>query len=319
MTGEKNEAGETEAGCVTLGEADQAVGSATVLGVGARLKLAREAKGLTAPEAAKMLKLSPRQVEFIENDDWNSLPCTTIVRGFVRNYARLVGLDPEPLMQELDRVRPVEAKSLEMPSGTPVSMRQERSVDRRDFVRIAAGLVILLAALGTYFFVPDEMVRSTVEAIKAATQSRPAVTETRSQPNASDTPAPGKSGDASPLVPPSPVVLTEPVAPVSAASPTQAPSSAPAPAPAPAPNQSSAGSNSLRFVFSKPSWVEVRDRTGQTIFSQLSPGGSERTVEGTPPFNVVIGNAVHVTLTYKGQNIDLSKRSKDDVARLTLE
>jgi len=75
----------------------------------------------------------------------------------------------------------------------------------------------------------------------------------------------------------------------------------------------------LRFVFSKPSWVEVRDRTGQTIFSQLSPGGSERTVEGTPPFNVVIGNAVHVTLTYKGQNIDLSKRSKDDVARLTLE
>lgn len=319
MTGEKNDAGETEAGCVTLGEAEQPVGSAAVLGVGARLKLAREAKGLTAPEAAKMLKLSPRQVEFMENDDWRSLPCTTIVRGFVRNYARLVALDPEPLMQELDRVRPVEAKSLEMPSGTPVSMGQERSVDRRDFVRIVAGLVILLVALGTYFFVPDEMVRSAVEAIKAATQSRPAVTETRSQPNPSDTSAPGKSGDASPLVPPSPVVLTEPVAPVSAAAPAQAPSSALAPVPVPVPAQSSASSNSLRFVFSKPSWVEVRDRTGQTIFSQLSPGGSERTVEGTPPFNVVIGNAVHVTLSYKGQNIDLSKRSKDDVARLTLE
>ncbi len=316
MTGEKNEAGETEADNVTVGEADQAVGSAAVLGVGPRLKIAREAKGLSVAEAAKMLKLSPRQVEYMELDDWRNLPCTTIVRGFVRNYARLVGLEPEPLMQELDRVRPVEAKALEMPSGTPVNMGQERSVDRRDFVRIVAGLVMLLAALGMYFFVPDEMVRSTVEVIKAATQSRPAVTESRSQPSPSDTPGAGQSAATSPLVPPSPVVLTEPVVPVSAASPALTPSAVPTPPPPPQPT---AGSNSLRFVFSKPSWVEVRDRTGQTIFSQLSPGGSERTVEGTPPFNVVIGNAVHVTLSYKGQNIDLSKRSKDDVVRLTLE
>ena len=44
-----------------------------------------------------------------------------------------------------------------------------------------------------------------------------------------------------------------------------------------------------------------------------------REVEGQPPFAVVVGNAGQVTLQYKGKAVDLSKRSKEDVARLTLE
>lgn len=63
----------------------------------------------------------------------------------------------------------------------------------------------------------------------------------------------------------------------------------------------------------------MRDRTGQIIFSQLSQAGSQRDIEGQPPFVLVVGNAAHVTLQYKGKAIDLSKRSKDDVARLTLD
>jgi cytoskeleton protein RodZ len=66
--------------------------------------------------------------------------------------------------------------------------------------------------------------------------------------------------------------------------------------------------------------VEVRDRSGQIIFSQLCPPGSEREIEGQPPFALVVGNASHVTLRYKGKPIDLlSKRSKEDVARVTVE
>ena len=81
----------------------------------------------------------------------------------------------------------------------------------------------------------------------------------------------------------------------------------------------SASASVLKFSFAQPSWVEVRDRNGQIIFSKKNDGGTEREVEGQPPFAVIIGNAGHVTLQYKGKTVDLSKRSKEDVARLTLE
>ena len=63
----------------------------------------------------------------------------------------------------------------------------------------------------------------------------------------------------------------------------------------------------------------MKDKSGQVVFSQLSPAGSLREVSGQPPFSVVVGNAGNVTLQYKGKDVDLTKRSKDDVARLILE
>ena len=46
--------------------------------------------------------------------------------------------------------------------------------------------------------------------------------------------------------------------------------------------------NVLRFAFTQPSWVEVRDKSGNIVFSQLNPGGTQKEVEGTPPFAVVM-------------------------------
>jgi cytoskeleton protein RodZ len=78
-------------------------------------------------------------------------------------------------------------------------------------------------------------------------------------------------------------------------------------------------SGGLKLSFAQPSWVEIRDRSGQIIFSQLNPAGSQRDIEGQPPFALVIGNATNVTVQYKGKVIELSQRSKDDVARLNLD
>ncbi len=75
----------------------------------------------------------------------------------------------------------------------------------------------------------------------------------------------------------------------------------------------------LRMVFDQESWVEIKDRNGNTIFGQLSPAGSRRSVSGEPPFDVVVGNAVGVRLTYKDETVDLSAHTQVDVARLTLE
>ena len=65
--------------------------------VGGKLRTAREAKRLSLEDTAFALKLSPRQVADIEANEWSGLP-KTVIRGFVRNYARYLGLDPAQLM-----------------------------------------------------------------------------------------------------------------------------------------------------------------------------------------------------------------------------
>ena len=75
----------------------------------------------------------------------------------------------------------------------------------------------------------------------------------------------------------------------------------------------------LRFVFNGNSWVEVRDADGKVVFSRTNAAGTERRVQVDPPFNVVVGGASNVQLTYNGSAVDLAAYSTEDVARLRLE
>ena len=67
-------------------------------GAGAQLRATREAFGLSLEEVAQQLKLAPRQVIALEDEDFAQLPGRTFVRGFVRNYARLLNLDGDQLL-----------------------------------------------------------------------------------------------------------------------------------------------------------------------------------------------------------------------------
>ena len=71
--------------------------------------------------------------------------------------------------------------------------------------------------------------------------------------------------------------------------------------------------------FERESWVEIRGRDGKVITSELNRGGTERAVDGVPPFNLVIGNAQHVRLSYDDRPIDLAPHVKVEVARFTLQ
>jgi cytoskeleton protein RodZ len=62
----------------------------------------------------------------------------------------------------------------------------------------------------------------------------------------------------------------------------------------------------------------VRDGTGRSLVSSLNPAGTERAVHGQPPFELVIGNAAHVRLTYDGKPVDLKPHIRGKVARFTL-
>ncbi|MBU0688595.1 MAG: DUF4115 domain-containing protein [Gammaproteobacteria bacterium] len=69
------------------------------LKVGAILRTEREARGLSVEEIAERVKYSVRQVEALEHDDAEHLPQGTFLRGFVRSYARVLGMDESKLLE----------------------------------------------------------------------------------------------------------------------------------------------------------------------------------------------------------------------------
>lgn len=79
------------------------------------------------------------------------------------------------------------------------------------------------------------------------------------------------------------------------------------------------GSAIIHFTFDTESWVEVKDRNGQTLMAQLNAQGTERKVRGEPPFTLLVGNSGGVRLSYNGKTIDLAPHSSAQVAHLTLE
>ena len=70
--------------------------------VGDRLRLARETQGLDVPEVVEQTKMKTDQVHALENGEWSVFAAPVYTRGFVRNYANLLKLDADSLLQDLD-------------------------------------------------------------------------------------------------------------------------------------------------------------------------------------------------------------------------
>ena len=73
-----------------------------VASVGDQLRQARELQELTIPEVVDQTKMKTDQVQALESGDWSIFAAPVYTRGFVRNYATLLKLDPEALLNDLD-------------------------------------------------------------------------------------------------------------------------------------------------------------------------------------------------------------------------
>lgn len=272
--------------------------------VGQQLRAAREARGLSLADVAHSLKLGQGQVAALENEEWQLLPGNTMIRGFVRNYARLFSLDVEHLMRGLDAAELQQKPQLAASAGTSAHLPPPsgRRVERRDYLAVLAGLLLLGLAVLVYFFAPldqwqlrlGELIESRSAAPRAErAQPAPAV------PAAVESSTRAAAGE-------SVTTVNAPNATVLAAALSAADAAA-------------AGGGDLRLSFAQSAWVEVRDAMGQMIVSGMMPAASQREIGGQAPFSLVIGNATQVTVQYRGRLIDLEPHSKGDVARLTVE
>lgn len=257
---------------------------------------ARVARNLTVVEVAQQLKLSATQVEALEADAYDQLPGPVFVRGFVRNYARLLELDADGLVGKIGLPHAPSPASAAIPLSRDIPFPERGRTNWAPYVAALILIIGVIVLFEIFFSAPPAMVVSAVTPKSAAV---PVVVE----------PAlPAKE-----TLPEAPQPL--PQAEIEAVAVTAVTESAASPTPAPL----QTGMAELHFAFETTSWVEVRDRNERILFSQLNPVGTEHRLQGRRPLSLVIGNARGVRLTYNGQPFDLTPHTRVDVARFTLE
>ena len=282
---------EQGAGAILLSEPEQ--------GVGAILRSAREARGLSVQDAAQQLRLMNRQIVAMENEDFASLGQPVFARGFVRNYARMLGLDAAAILRAMGgaQVEPTEMKQ------TPPLVLPHKWFTSGWLI---AGSVLLLLVtvlpIGLYAWLgsdAEEVTRPLAPRLPTAV-SIPSSTPPAANETSSLVPAPNEGNaiqDAQPNDTSSDVLTPAPDTPI---------------APAPLKRE-------MRFEFAKDAWLEVKDGTGQTLYRHMNIKGNNLVLTGQPPLELVIGNAAQVRMTYNGRPLDLTPYINANVARFSLE
>lgn len=289
---------------------------------GALLAQARQDAGLSVDDIATQLKLAPRQVNAIERDDFASLPGRTFVRGFVRNYARLLKLDVDAVLAALpgDGSAPTPERPVAPSAARSIGEMPRDARPRPGAARWAIPLV-LVAIVGVAAFY--EFARPPLPAQPVAQGADPSAP---TQPAAApvQAPAAAQSGPpaASPAAGGAPPSATELPNPLSTAAPAPDAVSAPirdTPVVPGAAATSPAGRSQLALAFRGTSWIEVRDRTGNVVLSITGTSGATREIPVAPPGEVIIGNAAVVDASWRGRQVDLAPYTKQNVARIKLE
>ena len=260
----------------------------------------RERQGLSRVEIAQRLHMSAYQVEALENGDFSRLPKGTFLRGFVRNYAKLLGLESDVMLSRLAEGSPkAQAPGIVVPTQNirfdPIGARLSNPYVKAS---VLAFVMVLVGFAGMYWWVAVRPTTPAALARKAAPE-----------PGRLLAPVPQNLA-AAPVPPPDPVVMRQ--APITAEVEREPPRKV-------LPVAASAPGSRLKFRFKGSSWIEIKDGRGKVLLARLNEPGSEAEVSGRPPFTVVVGNAPEVRMTFNDREFPLEPHTKIAVARFTVE
>ena len=314
---------------------------------GEQLRTAREARGLSEAEAAAQLNFLPAYIPALEQEKLDNLHSPTFIKGYLRTYARFLGLDAEQLLAsytarhpELSRketIRPVEG------------LRPEKTAKGLLFrfftLLVLLGLIAVvvlwwqsrssepLPQLTSQEVEVDTLNGETIVAplpseptptLSATAPSAPAVEPAPTTPEPTPTPEPAPV--ATPAPAPAPTPAPEPAAPEVADRASESSSTAPQPArianrlngdPLAA---TAGGSTRVALRFSDTCWAEVRDSDNRLLLADLMHADDLVLLEGQPPFRVVFGYGHAAEVFYQGRQLDISPRVRPNgYTSLTLE
>ena len=262
--------------------------------IGLSLREAREAKNLTTEEVSKQLRLSEKQINALESDDFDGFASAMLTRGFIKNYARLLGLDPEPLLEAHRKIAPIDqVQSISYISETVVPLPQASKSKLFAFFLIGVfGLGVLVWAVYHFITKPEVPNQAEIALDQFASQTPEQTADVKA-------PKTLLTSNAELKAPKDAVLIADPLKP-SVVSPIAI-----------------VGGIKVTFKFTEESWVSVLDKNDKSVLSKLGRAGDVDEVEGLPPLKVVIGNANGTQVFLKNKNIDLSPYNKSNVVHIT--
>lgn len=339
---------------------------AVALTLGATLAAARNAKKLALKDVSNNLRLSVKQIEALESDDFSSLPQPMITRGFIRNYARLLELEAEPLLASYRALVPEDVPSAlnVQTSSHQVLLSKNGQFKFKFFIGATLALLLGLAWFFYTNFLPKllekhaertaeleeskstnittEQVPALPELALPAAERLPEAEPAKVAEVVADLPAEAgvvtaQTNNASEVLTPTPPKTKEAsvdfntlkenaarnaAAPASAASQTTSNTALATTATSKSGLQADNAISAVKSVTiaaSAQSWVRVTDKTGAVVFEKMLQANSEDGFNGLPPFKMLIGNANATKVSFLGQPVDLTAKTRNNVARVTLE
>ena len=308
--------------------------AATRVNPGETLRQARENNGWTLAEVALKLNLTASSLSNLETGAFDKLPGHTFARGYIRAYAKLLGMDQTSLVHDFDLYTGTDANGsnvhslgrieepvrvshtilrvvsllllLAVVGGGFIWWQDQTSMRTKDLIGLAPEHVEVEGADGTTRIHPIDEPEDQAVAEAAAEGEAAVATEAAAEQGATTELALPAAPAAQPQAPAAPVQQPAPavVAPVTAA---------PAPAAAPV-----AGAGKVNVHYTADCWTQVTDATGKVLFGGLKRKGENLEVSGKSPLSLRLGYARGAQVSYNGQPVDVAPFTSGETARLKL-
>ena len=320
--------------------------AATRVNPGETLRQARENNGWTLAEVAKKLNLTASSLSNLEAGAFDKLPGHTFARGYIRAYAKLLGMDQTALVHEFDLYTGTDANGSSVHSlgrieepvrishtilrivslllliavigGGFIWWQDQTSMRTKDLIGLAPEHVEVEGADGTTQIHPlDEPEDQAVAEAKVEAQSPVEAQTAEEQTQSSALALPLASAPAATASAPVAAVTSDPSAPAAPVAPTLAATPV-APAVAPVESAPVAGAGKVAVQYNADCWTQVTDATGKVLFGGLKRKGENLEVSGKPPLSLRLGFARGAQVTYNGQAVDVAPFTSGETARLKL-
>ncbi|MFO7594043.1 MAG: RodZ family helix-turn-helix domain-containing protein [Pseudomonadota bacterium] len=302
---------------------------------GKRLRAAREAAGLSLTDVAVQLRINERMIVALEEDNYDALPAATFASGYLRSYARILGLPEEEF------VKPIGGTS--EPPNIVSTIGSKEQLNSRDLpVRLVTYLLIgvVLVSVVMWWYTQHGAPELTAaesqnDELMSGQETKPPVQER----TGGELLAEDETGDTlveEEALEVNDVDSVEEVAEVEAAPEEEAANDAamsqaiatkaPASQPdaretaaekqrTPSPITASTPISTLEIRYQSDSWTEVSDSAGRQLAYGLIKAGKTLVLKGEAPFRVFVGYAPGVMVYYNGDLFDHSPFQRRDVAR----
>ncbi|MEI6690219.1 MAG: helix-turn-helix domain-containing protein [bacterium] len=109
-------------------------------------------KGLTIDDVARRLKVRPEYLVAVESNNYSVLPGNTAAKGFLRNYARALYLNPDTILAMFRRDFDENEKGQIIPKGTLTPLSRKPRLISANLILISVGILTFLAFLGWQIF-----------------------------------------------------------------------------------------------------------------------------------------------------------------------